>query len=101
MPEAGSAAQNLGCGTRLAFSTMRYLQMKRISLAIFLMSLAMLSAGAQAPSSKDEHEQVLALAKEVQAQQSQIVANQTKIDAKLAELAELIRVARLYSSRGR
>ncbi len=75
--------------------------MKRISLVILLIPLALFSIGAQAPLSNGEHDQVLALAKQVQEQQSQIVANQTKIDAKLAELAELIRVARLYSSRGR
>jgi len=75
--------------------------MKRISLVILLIPLALFSIGAQAPRSNGEHDLVLALAKQVQEQQSQIVANQTKIDAKLAELAELIRVARLYSSRGR
>ena len=32
---------------------------------------------------------------------SQIVANQTKIDAKLADLAETLRVARIFSSRSR
>lgn len=75
--------------------------MKRIFVALFLIPVALLSTGAQAPSSNGEREEVLALAKQVQEQQAQIVANQTKIDAKLAELAELIRVARLYSSRGR
>lgn len=75
--------------------------MKRISLVIFLIPLAMFSTAAQAPNSNADRQLVLSLAKDVQAQQAQIVANQTKIDAKLAELAELIRVARLYSSRGR
>lgn len=65
------------------------------------MLAAVFSTAAQAPASKDESEQVLALAKEVQTQQSQIIANQTKIDAKLTEIAELIRVARIFSSRGR
>ena len=36
---------------------------------------------------------------EVQAQQSQIAANQAQIDSKLATLAEAIRVARIYASR--
>ena len=79
----------------------RYLQMKPIFLAIFLIPLAMFSTAAQAPNPKEEGELVLSLAKQVQAQQSQIVSNQTKIDAKLAELAEMIRVARLFSSRAR
>jgi hypothetical protein len=40
------------------------------------------------------------LIKEVQAQQVVIADNQAKIDAKLVALAEAIRVARIYSSRG-
>ena len=44
--------------------------------------------------------QLEAMFKEVQAQQIQIAENQAKIDAKLATLAEAIRVARIYSSRG-
>jgi len=36
----------------------------------------------------------------VQAQQRQIAENQANIDAKLASLAEAIRVARIYASRG-
>jgi len=43
---------------------------------------------------------VEALLKEVQAQQLVIADNQTKIDAKLAVVAEAIRVARIYGSRG-
>ena len=43
---------------------------------------------------------VEALIKEVQAQQVVIAENQAKIDAKLVTLAEAIRVARIYSSRG-
>ena len=42
-----------------------------------------------------------ALVKDVQAQQAQIVANQTKIDSKLADLAETIRMARIFSRRSR
>lgn len=70
--------------------------------AIFISILIALFFGtAQAADPKDDREQVLALAKEVQAQQAQIVANQKKIDEKIAELAEVIRVARLFASRGR
>jgi outer membrane lipoprotein-sorting protein len=74
--------------------------MHRIRLAIFLavMLLALISA-AQAPDAKQEQQQVLALVKEVQAQQTQIVANQNQIDEKLAALAETMRVARIFSSR--
>lgn len=38
--------------------------------------------------------------KDIKTQQAQIAENQGKIDEKLATLAEAIRVARLYSSRG-
>jgi hypothetical protein len=61
----------------------------------------MLSSVAQTPDPKDDQEKLLALVKEVQAQQAQIAANQTKIDAKLADLAETLRVARIFSSRSR
>ena len=53
---------------------------------------------AQAPASKDDQE-LLVLIKEVQSQQSQIAVNQGKIEAKLAELAETIRVARLTAGK--
>jgi hypothetical protein len=76
--------------------------MKRSSLTIlFLILFALLSSLAQTPDSKGDQEKLLTLVKEVQAQQSQIVANQTKIDAKLADVAETVRVARIYSSRSR
>ena len=53
---------------------------------------------AQAPPSKDDQE-LLALIKEVQGQQAQIADNQTKIEVKLAELAETIRVARIFAAK--
>jgi len=61
----------------------------------------MFSSAAQTPDPKDDQEKLLTLVKEVQAQQSQIAANQTKIDAKLGDLAETLRVARIFSSRSR
>ena len=63
--------------------------------------LALLSSVAQTPPAKPDEPDLLALVKEVQTQQAQIVANQAKIDSKLADLAETIRVARIYSSRSR
>jgi hypothetical protein len=71
----------------------------------FLLSLTLIAGmtaapiAAQAPASKDDQE-LLALIKEIQAQQSQIAANQTKIGAKLADVAETVRVARIFASRG-
>jgi hypothetical protein len=81
----------------------RLFLMQRISIAILLavMPLALLSSVAQVPDPKEEQRQILALVKEVQAQQEQIVANQAKIDAKLADLAETLHTARIFSSRSR
>jgi hypothetical protein len=74
--------------------------MNRVSIAVFVSLTLLFSSlgGAQTPDARQE-EQLLALAKEVQAQQAQIADNQAKIDSKLAEVAEAIRVARIYSKR--
>jgi hypothetical protein len=74
--------------------------MKRIiSFATLAVSALLISSSsAQAPSGKDE-EQLLILMKEVQAQQAQIADNQGKIDSKLTDLAETIRVARLFAGK--
>jgi hypothetical protein len=76
--------------------------MKRILRSILLpvTLISMLASAAPAPDTKDS-QQLADLIKEVQKQQAEIAANQTKIDAKLADLAETIRVARLFSSRAR
>jgi hypothetical protein len=76
--------------------------MTRIFVAILLsLTLLLFSSGdAQTPETRQE-EQLLALIKELQAQQAQIADNQAKIDSKLAEVAETIRVARIYSKRGK
>ena len=58
------------------------------------------SAPAQAPQQTSAQAELAALIKEVRAQQVAMAANQVKIDEKLATLAESIRVARIYSSRG-
>ena len=72
-----------------------------VAAILFAGTLAIISStSAQAPAQKDE-QTLLTLVKEVQAQQVEIAANQTKIDTKLADIAEAIRVARIYSSRGR
>jgi len=68
---------------------------------LILSSLALFAGvtGAQSPSA-DEQRQLETILRQVQAQQLQIADNQVKIEAKLATLAESIRLARLYSSRG-
>ena len=58
------------------------------------------SAPAQAPQHNPAEAGVAALIKDVRAQQTAIAANQAKINEKLATLAESIRLARIYSSRG-
>jgi len=58
------------------------------------------SAPAQAPQQNPAQAELAALIKEVRAQQAAMAANQAKIDEKLATLTEIIRVARIYSSRG-
>jgi hypothetical protein len=72
--------------------------MKKFTLLGALVVLAT-SIGAQMPAPNDQKQVELTL-KEVQEQQLLIADNQAKIDAKLANLAEAIRVARIYASRG-
>ena len=74
--------------------------MKKLTfLGLFALFLA--AAGAQSPAPvNSDQARLVALLREVQAQQTQMAANQTKIDEKLATLAETIRVAKIYSSRG-
>jgi len=72
--------------------------MKRILLALLLF-VASLSV-AQTPQTNQE-QKLLALIKEVQMQQTQLAENQGKIEAKLAEVAETIRTARIYTKRER
>jgi hypothetical protein len=69
-------------------------------LSMAVLGTSSIYAQAPTPQTKDDQE-LLALIKEVQAQQAQIADNQAKIETKLAEVAEAIRVARIYSSRGR
>ena len=67
-----------------------------------LLALCLLGTPAiQAAEPSKEEQQVAALAKEVQAQQTAIADNQTKIDAKLVTIAEALRLAKIYASRGR
>jgi ABC-type transporter MlaC component len=77
--------------------------MKRLPAltAFFSVALLMVAPAAEAPSaSQQQEQQVLAVTKEVQNQQVAIAENQAKIDAKLATIAEYLRIARIYSSRG-
>ncbi len=73
--------------------------MKRLaSLAcLYLMTL---SPGNAAEPVNPQEQQLATIVKELQEQQDQIVRNQAKIDAKLVTIAEAVRIARIYSSRG-
>jgi hypothetical protein len=76
--------------------------MKQIirGLSISAMLVATQLSIAQAPNSPDQTK-ILALIKEVQIQQAQIVDNEAKIETKVADVAEKVRVARIYAARGR
>ena len=74
-----------------------------LALIVVCLASAAFSASAAEPSKESDRDQqqVLTLAKEVQGQQTAIADNQTKIDAKMATIAEALRLARIYSTRGR
>ena len=77
--------------------------MKTLSalIAACLFSAAVHAPAAEPAKESDrDQQQVAALAKEVQAQQVAIVENQGKIDAKMVAIAEALRLAKIYASRG-
>jgi uncharacterized protein YqgV (UPF0045/DUF77 family) len=75
--------------------------MKRLTpLLPALAAIALLTSAPAQTSPPTEQQQVAAAVKEIQAQQAKIAANQTQIDAKLATLADAIRVAKIYAGRG-
>jgi hypothetical protein len=72
-------------------------RMKAFYTAVLLFTLSVIPFGiAQTP---EPNGRLLMLIKEVDTQQAQITANQGKIESKLTEIAETIRVARIFSSR--
>jgi hypothetical protein len=75
-----------------------FFDMKKITLLGAFIVLAA-SLAAQSPVA-DDQKQLEAMLEDVQAQQLEIADNQIKIDGKLAQVAEAIRVARIYASRG-
>ena len=76
--------------------------MKTIPVLAAFLSLALLATAPAADDAKEKQQtqQLLALVKEVQGQQKTIAENQGKIDEKLVTIAEALRLARIYSSRG-
>ena len=53
------------------------------------------------PSTDRDQQQLAALTREVQNQQTAIVENQTKINEKVTAIAEALRQAKIYAARGR
>ena len=68
-------------------------------VALALVTLTMTSGSGQTPGTRED-EQLLALINEVQSQQVRITETQGKIDAKMTEVMEAIRVARIFAGRG-
>jgi hypothetical protein len=77
--------------------------MKILSAFIASCLLGAIASAQTEPAKDNEREQqlVVALTKEVQGQQAVIADNQAKIDAKMVAIAEALRQARIYSTRGR
>jgi len=75
--------------------------MKRTILyGLFVLLTVLVTSGpAQNPPNETE-QRLIALVQQIQAQQAQITANQEKIDAKLTEVTEAVRVARIFAGRG-
>jgi len=74
--------------------------MKKITCSgVFAVLLLATSGSAQNPAA-DNEQRLMALIQEVQAQQAQITANQDKIDSKMAEVTEAVRLARIFAGRG-
>ena len=72
--------------------------MKSFLTAAFIALMLAAPMAAQAPDGKDA-QQLVALVKEVQTQQTQMAENQARIETKLADLAETIRVARIFAGK--
>jgi hypothetical protein len=77
--------------------------MKILSLlaAISVAGAAMSVSAAEPPKESDrDQQQVIAIVKDIQAQQVTMADNQKKIDEKLVTVAEALRLAKIYASRG-
>ena len=72
--------------------------MKRIISMALLAGMFLMPAFGQTAATKED-ETLLTLAAEVQAQQGRIAENQSKIDVKMAEVMEAVRVARIFAGR--
>ena len=74
--------------------------MKRLLIALILPVLlfTISFSRAQTPDANQE-QKLLALIKEVQVQQAQMAENQKQIEAKLTDIGETVRTARIFAGR--
>ena len=70
-----------------------------LSGIVVILALLVTSGSSQTPAAANE-QHLLTLVKEIQSQQAQIAANQDKIDSKMAEVTEAVRLARIFAGRG-
>jgi hypothetical protein len=91
----GKTFGNTKCSINPAF-----LMNRTLFIAILAVVAAAISLPAQAPQVDEKRQQLDALVKELRTQQSEMAANQAKIDEKVAALAETVRVSRIFASRG-
>ena len=71
----------------------------RRNLALYLMPLAIFTGTLGFAEGQDTASQLFQTVNALKQQQTEIADNQTKSDQKIADLAEKIRVARLFMSR--
>lgn len=73
--------------------------MKQLAAIALISLFAVLPFRGAEPAAAKQDEQLAALVKELQAQNAAISQNQVAIEAKLATVAETVRIARIYASR--
>jgi hypothetical protein len=74
--------------------------MNRIIISIAALALIGVGSSIGAEPANANDQQAAALVKEIQAQQAQMAENQAAIEKKLATVAEAVRQARIYATRG-
>jgi len=75
-----------------------FFEMNRVLLLLTIALLGVSAGVAQTPDANQEAK-LLALITEVQTQQAQMADNQKKIEERLANIGETVRVARIFAGR--
>jgi hypothetical protein len=73
--------------------------MKLLAAIITVSLFGLLPFRGAEPTASDQDAQLATLVKEIQAQNAAMAENQKAIEAKLATVAESVRLARIYTSR--